>query len=102
MVAVMGFMRMFLLLILLLLIWYVLRQINNILIRRVFEFLLYADPKTKDLAEITLFICVCLSFMQKSYIEKVVAENPGLPCFCFGHSTGAAIILKVLIVGSDV
>lgn len=89
----MGFMRMFLLLILLLLIWYVLRQINNILIRTVFE---------SFLAEITLFICVCLSFMQKSYIEKAVAENPGLPCFCFGHSTGAAIILKVLIVGSDV
>ncbi|KAM5570325.1 hypothetical protein ABKV19_011136 [Rosa sericea] len=33
----------------------------------------------------------------KSYIEKVVAENPGLPCFCFGHSTGAAIILKAML-----
>ncbi|KAK6921385.1 Serine aminopeptidase, S33, partial [Dillenia turbinata] len=30
----------------------------------------------------------------KSYIDKVLAENPGLPCFCFGHSTGGAIILK--------
>ncbi|KAM7250207.1 hypothetical protein ACFE04_022090 [Oxalis oulophora] len=30
----------------------------------------------------------------KSYLEKVMAENPGLPYFCFGHSTGAAIILK--------
>ncbi|XP_050378885.1 uncharacterized protein LOC126796162 [Argentina anserina] len=33
----------------------------------------------------------------KSYIEKVVAENPGLPCFCFGHSTGGAIIIKAML-----
>ncbi|KAL6962961.1 acylglycerol lipase [Sarracenia purpurea var. burkii] len=33
----------------------------------------------------------------KSFIGKVVAENPGLPCFCFGHSTGAAIILKAVL-----
>ncbi|KAK1302656.1 hypothetical protein QJS10_CPB12g01603 [Acorus calamus] len=32
----------------------------------------------------------------KVYVEKVVAENPGSPCFLFGHSTGGAIILKVL------
>ncbi|XP_057514286.1 uncharacterized protein LOC130796028 [Actinidia eriantha] len=33
----------------------------------------------------------------KSFIGNVVAENPGLPCFCFGHSTGAAIILKAVL-----
>lgn len=33
--------------------------------------------------------------MQKQFLSKILAENPGLPCFCFGHSTGAAIILKV-------
>ncbi|KAM7277762.1 hypothetical protein ACFE04_004896 [Oxalis oulophora] len=33
----------------------------------------------------------------KSYIEKIEADNPGLPCFCFGHSTGAAIILKAVL-----
>lgn len=33
---------------------------------------------------------------QKIFLEKVLNENPGLPCFCFGHSTGAAIILKVM------
>ncbi|CAL9762805.1 unnamed protein product [Musa acuminata subsp. burmannicoides] len=30
----------------------------------------------------------------EAFLEKVLAENPGTPCFCFGHSTGAAIILK--------
>jgi acylglycerol lipase len=33
----------------------------------------------------------------KSFIEKVIAENPGLPCFCIGHSTGGAIILKAML-----
>jgi len=33
---------------------------------------------------------------QKAFLEKVLNENPGLPCFCFGHSTGAAITLKVI------
>ncbi|CAL5442520.1 unnamed protein product [Camellia sinensis] len=33
----------------------------------------------------------------KSFIGKVLAENPGLPCFCFGHSTGGAIILKAVL-----
>nr|DAD32341.1 TPA_asm: hypothetical protein HUJ06_011192 [Nelumbo nucifera] len=32
----------------------------------------------------------------KAFLAKVLAENPGLPCFCFGHSTGASIVLKVL------
>ncbi|EXC02514.1 hypothetical protein L484_004295 [Morus notabilis] len=33
----------------------------------------------------------------KSFLEKVLADNPGLPCFCFGHSTGGAIILKAML-----
>ncbi|RLN42701.1 hypothetical protein C2845_PM01G30170 [Panicum miliaceum] len=33
----------------------------------------------------------------KMYLKKVVAENPGLPCFCFGHSTGGGIILKAAL-----
>ncbi|KAJ4972753.1 hypothetical protein NE237_005927 [Protea cynaroides] len=33
----------------------------------------------------------------KAFVEKVTEENPGLPCFCFGHSTGAAIVLKALL-----
>lgn len=36
-------------------------------------------------------------YVQKLFMEKVLAESTGLPCFCFGHSTGAAIILKVII-----
>ncbi|KAK1353216.1 hypothetical protein POM88_052351 [Heracleum sosnowskyi] len=32
----------------------------------------------------------------KLFMEKVLAESTGLPCFCFGHSTGAAVILKVV------
>ncbi|KAF3438308.1 hypothetical protein FNV43_RR21070 [Rhamnella rubrinervis] len=33
----------------------------------------------------------------KSFIKKVVGDNPGLRCFCFGHSTGGAIILKAVL-----
>ncbi|XP_019053841.1 PREDICTED: caffeoylshikimate esterase-like [Nelumbo nucifera] len=33
----------------------------------------------------------------KAFIGKVLAENPGLPCFCLGHSTGAAIVLKAVL-----
>lgn len=33
----------------------------------------------------------------KAFIEKIVSENPSLPCFCFAHSTGAAIILKTIL-----
>lgn len=33
----------------------------------------------------------------KVYLKKVLAENPGLPCFCFGHSTGGGIILKAAL-----
>ncbi|MBA0856761.1 hypothetical protein Goshw_002660 [Gossypium schwendimanii] len=34
---------------------------------------------------------------KKMFLEKVLAENPGLPCFCFGHSTGGAIVLKAVL-----
>ncbi|KAK2421812.1 alpha/beta-Hydrolases superfamily protein [Trifolium repens] len=33
----------------------------------------------------------------KVFIEKVISENPGLPLFCYAHSTGAAITLKALL-----
>lgn len=33
----------------------------------------------------------------KLFMEKVLAESTGLPCFCFGHSTGAAVILKAIL-----
>nr|XP_016439013.1 PREDICTED: uncharacterized protein LOC107764950 isoform X2 [Nicotiana tabacum] len=33
----------------------------------------------------------------KNFLSKVLDENPGLPCFCFGHSTGAAIVLKAAL-----
>ncbi|KAJ4884460.1 alpha/beta-Hydrolases superfamily protein [Raphanus sativus] len=33
----------------------------------------------------------------KLFLEKVFTENPGLPCFCIGHSTGGAIILKAML-----
>lgn len=33
----------------------------------------------------------------KNFLDKVLGENPGLPCFCFGHSTGAAIVLKAVL-----
>lgn len=35
--------------------------------------------------------------VQKEFLQRVTAEYPGLPCFLFGHSTGGAIALKVLI-----
>ncbi|KAL0429653.1 UNVERIFIED_CONTAM: Monoacylglycerol lipase [Sesamum radiatum] len=33
----------------------------------------------------------------KMFLGKVLAENPGVPCFCFGHSTGGAIVLKAAL-----
>ncbi|CAA3009512.1 monoglyceride lipase-like [Olea europaea subsp. europaea] len=33
----------------------------------------------------------------KMFLRKVLAENPRLPCFCFGHSTGGAIVLKAIL-----
>ncbi|KAL2553507.1 alpha/beta-hydrolase superfamily protein [Forsythia ovata] len=33
----------------------------------------------------------------KMFLGKVLAENPAVPCFCFGHSTGGAIVLKAVL-----
>ncbi|KAG0475822.1 hypothetical protein HPP92_012663 [Vanilla planifolia] len=33
----------------------------------------------------------------RSFLCKVSSENPGLRVFCFGHSTGAAIVLKAIL-----
>uniref|UniRef100_A0A0D6R6U8 Serine aminopeptidase S33 domain-containing protein n=1 Tax=Araucaria cunninghamii TaxID=56994 RepID=A0A0D6R6U8_ARACU len=30
----------------------------------------------------------------RAFLEKVRSENPGVPCFLFGHSTGGAVVLK--------
>lgn len=32
-----------------------------------------------------------------AFLEKVKLENPGVPCFLFGHSTGGAVVLKVSV-----
>lgn len=45
-----------------------------------------------DESKCTLFLS---NIVQKSFLDKILTENPGFPCFCFGHSTGAAIVLKV-------
>lgn len=29
-----------------------------------------------------------------AFLEKVKSENPGIPCFLYGHSTGGAVVLK--------
>ncbi|XP_051137278.1 uncharacterized protein LOC127255662 [Andrographis paniculata] len=29
-----------------------------------------------------------------AFLKKVKSENPGVPCFLFGHSTGGAVVLK--------
>ncbi|KAF8400887.1 hypothetical protein HHK36_014190 [Tetracentron sinense] len=29
-----------------------------------------------------------------AFLEKVKLDNPGMPCFLFGHSTGGAVVLK--------
>jgi pimeloyl-ACP methyl ester carboxylesterase len=31
----------------------------------------------------------------EAFLEKIRSENPGVPCFLFGHSTGGAVVLKV-------
>ncbi|KAG0447686.1 hypothetical protein HPP92_028210 [Vanilla planifolia] len=31
-------------------------------------------------------------------LEKIKLENPGVPCFLFGHSTGGALVLKAALV----
>ncbi|KAG0499326.1 hypothetical protein HPP92_004017 [Vanilla planifolia] len=32
------------------------------------------------------------------FLEKIKLENPGVPCFLFGHSTGGALVLKAALV----
>ena len=32
---------------------------------------------------------------QGAFLEKIKFENPDVPCFLFGHSTGGAVVLKV-------
>lgn len=34
-------------------------------------------------------------YNQGAFLERVSSENPGVPCFLFGHSTGGAVVLKV-------
>ncbi|KAI7994407.1 Caffeoylshikimate esterase [Camellia lanceoleosa] len=29
-----------------------------------------------------------------AFLQKIKLENPGMPCFLFGHSTGGAVVLK--------
>ncbi|QCE16051.1 monoglyceride lipase [Vigna unguiculata] len=29
-----------------------------------------------------------------AFLEKIRSDNPGIPCFLFGHSTGGAVVLK--------
>lgn len=29
-----------------------------------------------------------------AFLENIKSENPGIPCFLFGHSTGGAVVLK--------
>ncbi|XP_042486764.1 monoacylglycerol lipase-like [Macadamia integrifolia] len=29
-----------------------------------------------------------------AFLEKIKLENPGIPCFLFGHSTGGAVVVK--------
>ncbi|KAL0330377.1 UNVERIFIED_CONTAM: hypothetical protein Sradi_5024400 [Sesamum radiatum] len=31
-----------------------------------------------------------------AFLEKVRVDNPGVPCFLFGHSTGGAVVLKAV------
>ncbi|KAL8474467.1 hypothetical protein ACS0TY_031072 [Phlomoides rotata] len=41
----------------------------------------------------------------KMFLSKVLADNPKVPCFCFGHSTGGSIVLKTVLdpkVGQNV
>lgn len=35
---------------------------------------------------------------QEVLLDKVMPENPGIPCFLLGHSTGGAVVLKVCLV----
>ncbi|KAJ6839925.1 dihydrolipoyllysine-residue succinyltransferase component of 2-oxoglutarate dehydrogenase complex 1, mitochondrial-like [Iris pallida] len=41
-------------------------------------------------------------YLQKSYLEKVLSEKPGMPCFLFRHSTGGVIVLKFVSKEGDI
>ncbi|WOL08213.1 monoglyceride lipase [Canna indica] len=34
----------------------------------------------------------------EKFLEKIKSENPGVPCFLFGHSTGGAVVLKAALL----
>ncbi|XP_020587851.1 uncharacterized protein LOC110029764 [Phalaenopsis equestris] len=36
------------------------------------------------------------------FLEKIREENPGVPCFLFGHSTGGAVVLKAALLSQMV
>ncbi|KAH0448231.1 hypothetical protein IEQ34_022031 [Dendrobium chrysotoxum] len=36
------------------------------------------------------------------FLEKIRSENPGVPCFLFGHSTGGAVVLKAALLSQMV
>ena len=38
---------------------------------------------------------------QEVLLDKIMMENPGVPCFLLGHSTGGAVVLKVCNVELD-
>ena len=42
------------------------------------------------------FKLICFHVLQGKFLEKIKSEYPGVPCFLFGHSTGGAVVLKVM------
>lgn len=46
---------------------------------------------------LSIYVYIC-NIAQGAFLEKVRSENPGMPCFLFGHSTGGAVVLKVWIL----
>lgn len=47
-----------------------------------------------------IFAYQCWWYKQGAFLEKIRSENPGIPCFLFGHSTGGAVVLKVSLKSS--
>lgn len=43
----------------------------------------------------SLIFVYSILFLKGAFLEKVKWENPGVPLFLFGHSTGGAVVLKV-------
>lgn len=44
----------------------------------------------------SLFEVIFFLLLQGVFLEKIKSENPGVPCFLLGHSTGGAVVLKVM------